>query len=125
MIDGGVEAVKQVAQAVQQMAQHQPTAQAGPSQIVLVLIPLAALALFFLVEFLRGMPWTEKAKQAKPLACDACMVGWASLALGAYLSVVGSVPWALVHVIPSAGLASLLLGVKSYWKGQNLGAPPS
>lgn len=96
---GVVEAVKQVAQQQQQF------------QFILWLVLAMALGIVFLVAFVRALPWTEKAKASKPLGCDACMVGWLSIAVGGWLGYNNSALWSVLHVLPAAALALFGLAV--------------
>src|SRR3990167_8490809 len=96
---GVVEAVKQVAQQQQQF------------QSILWLVLAMALGIVILVAFVRALPWTEKAKASKPLGCDACMVGWLSIAVGGWLGYNNSALWSVLHVLPAAALALFGLAV--------------
>ena len=113
MPDGGVEeAVKQVAAPVAQQA-----AQSLPMNLLLVL--MLALGFVFLVEFVRALPWTPKALAAKPLTCDACVVGWLAIGTGIWLGYTSGSPlWAVLHVLPAAGGALLGLALRGWMKSK-------
>lgn len=85
-------------------------AAAAPLTFQWWLVAVLAFSLAYVVQFVRAMPWSESAKAAKPLACDACMVGWASIAAGIALGTqTANVAFVLFHVVPAAGVALLIL----------------
>lgn len=127
MTDAGIEVVaKAVEPIVRAVA---PAVQQAAPQAVGVfwaIIPLVALALVFLVELVRSLPWVDKMKAQKPWNCDTCLTFWSAGALSVYV-VAGlqqSITWTAIHLLPGAGLAALLLALRGYWRG-NLGPPPA
>lgn len=122
--DAGIEvAAKAVEPVARAMA---PAVASQQMSVAWVLIPIVALALVFLVALVRSLPWVEKLKTQKPWNCDTCLTFWSAGALSVYV-VAGlqqSITWAVIHLLPGAGLAVLLLALRSYWKG-NLGPPPA
>lgn len=63
---------------------------------------LEGFGVAFLVEFVRALPWPEAWKRRKPLACNACMVGWSLIALAA----ARGPEW---HLLASGGVAYVVL----------------
>lgn len=61
-----------------------------------------ALLVVFVAEFTRALPWPEAWKQRKPLSCNACMTGWALIALGAWQG-------PSLYLLAVGGLALLML----------------
>lgn len=87
-----------------------------------------ALLLTFVVVFVRALPWSEPLKRKKPLACDACMVGWGLIAwkaerMAVYTWVGGAPPPLWTTVLTTGGIALLLLALYGYWKGSNFNPP--
>ncbi len=102
---------------------QQPQQAQAQGQMVPLLIPMAALAVFFVVLFIRAMPWKESTMTKKPWSCDACMSAWISIGFGIYLGTIGGAPWAIIHMLPAAGLAVLLLALQSRMKFEDLTPP--
>jgi hypothetical protein len=49
----------------------------------LVDVAVLGLALSYAVAFVRALPWPLALRRRKPLACDVCMVGWATITTAA------------------------------------------
>lgn len=112
MIDGGV-VVQSVAEPAGVQAAGTQAAQAVQQQPQLswLLLIMLTLAVFFVVHFVRALPWADAWKRRRPLSCDVCVSTWSGLALLyplVYLS--GGMVWfAVVHLLPAMGLSMLLL----------------
>lgn len=86
---------------------------------------LIGLAFFFIVEFVRALPWPEKWKYVKPLSCSTCMVGWCVVVAFQALMLRGE--WTnenALTVAAAAGFARLALALKAHFEPE-LPPPPT
>lgn len=111
-----VEAVKAAAPVAAQAAQQ--------TSFVWWLVLVGAFTLLFAIELFRALPWSEKAKAARPISCDACMVSWGSVALAALYVWQLSGVMALFHVPCTAGVTIMLFALLRHWKSTEL-IPPA
>lgn len=88
-----------------------------------------AFLTFFVVGFLRALPWPPAWKQRKPLSCHACMAGW--VLIGTALVERWTARCEVHTLLGGAGLALLLLrwlDTKTslpFSSGEELGPPES
>lgn len=82
-----------------------------------------APVVFFVVQFVRALPWPEAWRSRKPLSCHACMTGWTLLALVA-LKVSGLLEASTVDLVGGAGLCLAALQAMDRL-GTPMGPPPS
>lgn len=66
------------------------------------------------IELARALPWAPSVRQRKPLACDACMAGWAAVIDALVLWRAKGDPW-MAGV--AGGLTVLLLALLAYLRG--------
>lgn len=79
------------------------------------------LAIAFVAEFIRALPWPERWKRQKPWSCNTCMTGWLMLAW-AWGAAVSGVP-DIERLLASGGIALLTLALLKHWQGLSL-LPP-
>lgn len=73
----------------------------------------------FVVAFVRALPWPKNWKQRKPLACDACMVGWVLIGLVLYREAGWRALFngSLFSGLVAGGMSLILLGLLRYFRG--------
>jgi hypothetical protein len=78
---------------------------------------LFGFAFFFVVEFVRALPWPTNWKHVKPLSCSTCMVGWCVVerVVNMLLSDAFSIEL-LFGYFAAAGIARMLLAVRAYFE---------
>lgn len=86
---------------------------------VLFLVP----ASFFVVRFVRALPWPAAWRAKKPLSCDACMTGWTLIgfALANYLT---HLNWDIVGWFAVGGVVLLLLDISGRLGSAGWPTPP-
>jgi len=81
---------------------------------------LVALGIFFVVTFVRALPWPDEWQKHKPLSCDACMVGWALIALVLAQLFGSHTAWSIRGIgelLATGGCSMLFVALYGYWKG--------